>query len=479
MFPIVNIDYEKVLEETRKKKYKCVIFFLYTEYSDFYNSYLSEKFEEINGNSGKKVAFITHYVNDDQYYKGPDYLKEFRDWGNLDRNPGRTKQARLEEDRLAYKTMREVAKAFECGMENRLPCFVIFDPQKPQFFVEKSAKRSDDIFVETQLIILNLQAVNYDIRKYALKYKEPHYYLSATEILDRNIRAANRGIEVAALLEVINSSNLEDSFNSKEIERLQKQGYIPIKKFYRNLDRLRIGDIPEGPLSKIIDKYLAYYSSQKDLMFPGIADFVESSSRDYLRVANDFNEGMIDAENIKASMVAICLGKVVEDEMNLGIFNLLRGSFSVSLPEYYDKYQEGLSDLRVMFRYMDANDNPQKLRICFNERENNQSCKLQYPKVSFIRRVAFDNNCVSDAEERKALLEDARRDIKGLINKIAKSEWTDIYSKLEIIAETRNHAIHHAKPIKGREARKTIEAFQYLVDCHFFEVNSELKKISN
>ena len=77
MLPIVNIDYEKAIKEVRNKGFKCMILFLYNDYCDFYNSYLTERFEELNDQSGRKIAFITHYAYIDvaEYY-ADEYLRK-------------------------------------------------------------------------------------------------------------------------------------------------------------------------------------------------------------------------------------------------------------------------------------------------------------------------------------------------------------------------------------------------------------------
>ncbi len=559
---IVNIDYEKVLRETRDLGYKLVIFLLYTNYNDFFNSDLTERFEEINGNSGRNIAFITHYANKGVNEQQQFFLEAYRSLANMDKYNYRRIGTKKDEDTIAYETMRDVAKSFECGMENRLPCFVIFDPRDPKLFVEKSAKYCEDIFVETQNIITHLQSSSYDIRKYAEAYKETYYCLSSTEMLGRNIKAACRGIDVEIFLEAIKENNEMESFDLAIINQLAVEGYIPIRSFFDNFDKIRIGDISESPLSRLIEKCLARYSYEKEvinlkyergnegrnsenkidlddlwkdsdvmrcpecgmpleikiarhgkyagkqfygcsgyadcryikdieetgpgngysninnILFPEIEEFIEPSSKDYLRTACAFDHGVIGSKTIRPSMVAICLGKVVEDELNLGVFNAFRGAFHVSLPEYFDKYQDSLEITSTTFRY-DNISSSKNLSINFNKRENENTCKLLYPRVSDIRKIAFDDRYNAGNEEKRPLVAKARELIERKKNGLSADEWDDIISKLDIIAEARNSAIHHAEPLKEEDVQEAREAFQYLVDVRFFEVNNELKKIEN
>jgi len=467
MLNIVNIDYEKVLEQLKAENYKCAVFFFYSKYEDFYNSYLSQMFDEINGNSGKKIAFITHYSILEYDKTEPKTLRNYRDkkW---------SEKSVKEENEMAYKTMYNVAKSFNRGIENCFPCFVILDPNNTNEIVVESAKKVDDIFVETQNIIVALQKARYKIKDYNRSDIKSRYYLSASEVFEENIKACKYGINVNNLKKVIEEEKANESFDFNEIDRLQKRGYISFKTFFRNIDKIRIGRIPEGPLSGIIENALLFYNNDSKMLFPSIKSFIEGSSKDYLCVANKFASRKDEMDGIDRSMTVICLGKVVEDELNLGVFNTFRGRFGVSLPAYFDQYQDGL-EINKNFYYIEDSQR-KSLRIHFNKKKEGTN-ELIYPKTSETRKISFDIHCNTTREEDIRLVNNIRNEIEMFKPNIP-SEILKIYlDNVEIIAETRNHAIHYATPIDSEEYDKAYTAFKCLVDNDFFEMNNKFKSI--
>lgn len=455
-----------------------------------YKDQFEEYIFELNCNTNKNIVLITHFINinNDETQDYKDALNNIKD-AYLEKNYNSSEEQELS----AFRNMYRIAQSFDCGMENRLPCFVVFDSEKPDFFVEKSAKDIKDIFRETQNLITDIQTVKYDIPKYAERYKESRHYLLSKEILLESFRSVQYGINVQYLLDFVRSENATDCFNSEKLLGFSVNGYITFEAFVENLSEIIINKLPDGLLTELVDKYISYYSSNNVMMFPKIKKSIESSSENYLKIANKFfyeilankkkrreewrNRVVDDIDNTKKSIVAICLGKVVEDELHLGVFNAFRGAFKVKLPEYFDKYQEERGKIRISFSYMDNNTAKQINNMNFNERDMNHSSKLHYPNISQIRVVAFENSCKVQKQDFLNDFMEARNIIYETKSKFYSRNWSSILKKLEIIADARNHALHFSNSLSDEEFFESFKAFRYLVNVGFFETNNELKNL--
>ena len=298
-------------------------------------------------------------------------------------------------------------------------------------------------------------------------------------MLEQNLQSIQYGINVRELKEVINSEKIQDSFDIKQIDELSSSnGYIPIKRFFENLHKIKCKDIQqsESAFIKLIDKYASFFWTSaitNNKLFPKIESYIESSSVDYLKIAGRFTYGAMSSFQIKSSMIAICLGKIVEDELNLGIFNAFRGALKVTLPQYYDKVQKNLSKLEVEFQYDEGT-----FFVEFNKSINHRSCKLKYPEVNRLRKIAFDSNCQPIGKESLESIQKAKEDIENIKKAIKNFKiWDKLLNNLVTIAWARNEAIHRATPLSENELQQSIRAFEYLVKIDFFKVNNELKKI--
>ena len=378
--------------------------------------------------------------------------------------------------------MRTIAKIFDVGVENNLPCFIILDPNKPDFFVTKKVVTDNtNIFLQVYNIIGELYDVECDIQQYAQQYREPYYRLTARNLLERNLKSIKYGIDVEELKETIRDEKLNKYFDLEVIDRLSINGFIPTTTFLENLKAIKYTDIDnekdleKSALVTLLDKYTSFYNSKKPkstMLFREIKDYIEPSSIDYLATASMFKKGSLKELDISPSMAAICLGKVVEDELNLGIFNVFRGAFSVILPDNFNKVQDGLGNIEVTF-------NKCKNKIYFNKSDHQNVHKLEYPITSDLRKIAFGNHCSPDENSDASINAlRAKKDIDDIKRALhVNKNWSDIFTKLKIIAENRNEAIHRAQPLTKEELKKSIDAFKDLIDLQFFEVNDKMKKI--
>ncbi len=488
MFPIAAVDYANSIRIFKERKYKAVVFFLYEQssLSSHYSYELAVHSEEINSITGNYIAFLTHHAVKSDISKDYIFNDDFpigRGFINWDRN---NIEKELRDNNMnsdPYFSMRNVAKAFRNGMENRLPCFVILNPNEPEFFVEKSAKgiNPEDIFKSIAQIFLDIQVEKYNIHNYADKHKYSYYCLPAHELLERNLNSIKYGIHVKELKEIILNEELEDVFDFNEINELSENGYIPADKFFERFIKIKCKDIDfnkdleKSALVSLLEKYASFHSNkypQKTMMFREIKEHIEPSSIDYLAVATMFKRRNNKDLEVSSSMIAICLGKVVEDELNLGIFNVFRGAFSVSLPEYFNKIQTGIGELQVRFK---SCKNP----IRFNGRDRMNSCKLDYPIVSDLKKIAFGDSCLpTDNINNVKKAANARNDIINIKRELGiDNNWDHIFANLTDIAETRNKAIHKAQPLNKDDLKKCENAFRELVNMRFFEVNDKLKDI--
>ncbi len=305
--------------------------------------------------------------------------------------------------------------------------------------------------------------------------------------MEKNIHAINYGISVDEIKEAAKADQVESSIDWDEIDRLQKGNCIQPMTLFKNLDRIKIGEIPEGSVMHLLEKSLSFCSSQNEMCFPKIREFIAPSSIEYLRVANCFQTHPISIQRTRAALVAICLAKVIEDELNQGLFNLFRGAFSVLLPEYFDIFQEDKGDIIVPFRYSSpGNNNTSKPNVPINIRDTEETMQLRYPTVSNLRNIAFNRACTLRNPDPGRFGFDpvirynkARDMIKSSWDRLPEEDWDELSEKLEVIAETRNHAIHYPEPISELEVAESIGAFEYLAQNHFFEKNHYFKQINS
>lgn len=509
MFPINPVNYDRTIEMLRNKNYKIAIFLLYDQdqISIHYPMDLAQQFERLNTRAtGDHVALLTFYDESLVNY-AQDPFKNGRGYCNFDRDeiitgmqdePSPTSGVKgicaLSDSGKSnpYTTMKKIASALDPDIVNQFPCFIILDPNNPKHYIVQKVKGIKPIVREISDIVNDLEDSDFDLEQYAEDCEKPHYYLSAKELFEINLKSSIFGISVQLLKEAIKSDHVEECFNFEEIDRLSKDGYIPAKIFLRHLHKIKCKNINHetDSVSELIDQYLSLSffkdSYTKDeMLFSEIKDHIAVTSIEYLKLAKRFFDGDLHSIRVNTSMAAICLGKVVEDEMNLGVFNIFRGVFNVKLPQYFNRVQNDLkSPIRIDFietkeSYNDHNG----FTLRFNEWRFPRSNKLKYQKTSYIRKLAFvpscnisplDKHCSSKKEAVVATRGEIKTIYRSILNKAI--DLSKLSANLEIIADNRNLAIHNAEPIRKEDLDNTIKAFEYLVDTHFFEMNKQLQE---
>ena len=507
MFPITPINYDRTIGMLRDRNYKIAIFLLYNQdqITIHYPMALAKQFWRLNTRAtGDYVALLTFFdetlINYDK-----DPFTNGRGYCNFDRDEIITGMqdeqgpisgvkgicALSDSDKSnPYATMKKIATALDTDIVNQFPCFVILDLNNPTHYTVQRVKGTSSIVREISDIVNDLEDNDFNLDKYAEYCDEPHYYLSSKELFEINLKSTRFGINVHLLKEAIRSDHLEEHFNFEEIDRLSKDGFIPVKRFLGNLHNIKYKDIKceTDTVCELIDQYLtlSFYKvmdSKDEMLFNDIKNYIEDTSFDYLKLAKDFYDGSLKHFKVSNSLVAICLGKVVEDELNLGVFNIFRGVFNVKLPQYFNRVQNNLKSLKIDFiDTQNSYDHINGFSLRFNEWRFPHSSKLKYQKPVYIRKLAFDSKCnISPSDRQYSKSETVaftRAKIKNISKEISNKtiDLNELSKNLEIIAENRNLAIHHAEPIKKDDLEKSIKAFKYLVDIHFFEINRQLKE---
>ena len=508
MFPINPINYDRTIEMLRAKNYKIAIFLLYdqNQITIHYPMALAEQFWRLNTRAtGDYVALLTFFDESLVNY-ARDPFKNGRGYCNFDRDEiitgmqdesGPTSGVKgicaLSDSGRSnpYTTMKKIASALDPDIVNQFPCFIILDPNNPKHYIVQKVKGIKPIVREISDIVNDLEDRDFDLDQYAKGCEQPHYYLSAKELFEINLKASIFGINVQLLKEAIKSDHIEECFNYEEIDRLSKDGYIPAKCFLRNLHKIKCKNINSeiDAVSGLIDQYLSLSffkdtCSKDEFFFSEIKDYIAVTSIEYLKLAKRFYDGDLKTIRVSTSMAAICLGKMVEDEMNLGVFNIFRGVFNIKLPQYFNRVQNELnSPIRIDFiETQESYDDHNGFTLRFNEWRFPRSNKLKYQKTSCIRKLAFVPSCNISPSDKHYSKKEAVVATRGKIKTIYKSilnkaiDLSKLAENLGIIADTRNLAIHNAEPIRKDDLDKTIKAFEYLVDMHFFEMNKQLQE---
>lgn len=508
MFPITPINYDRTIELLRDRNYKIAIFLLYdqNQITVHYPMALGEQFWRLNTRAtGDYVALLTFYdeslvnYDKDPFKNGRGYCNFKRDEiiTGMQDEPGPISGVKgicalSDSDKSSpYTTMKKIASAFDTDVVNQFPCFVILNPNNPKHYTVQKVKGISSIVREISDIVNDLEDNDFDLDKYAEYCKQPHYYLSSKELFEINLKSTRFGINVHLLKEAIKSDHLEDFFDFETIDRLSKDGYIPAKLFLKNLHNIKYKDIDCGEtdtVCELIDRYitLSFFKdvySKDAIFFSDIKDYIEDTSVEYLKLAKEFYDGSLKHIKASNSLVAICLGKVVEDELNLGVFNIFRGVFNIKLPQYFNRVQKNLKSLKVDFvDSQNGYNNINGFSLRFNEWRFPHGSKLKYQKPVYIRKLAFDSKYNISPSDRQYSKKEAVAATRGKIKNLSKTllnktiDFNKLTTNLEIIAESRNLAIHNAEPIQKDILENSIKAFEYLVETHFFEMNRQLKE---
>ena len=496
MYPIEDVDYKNAMLEFSRRKYKIVIFLLYdlNQLTVKYPEMLSAKFREINARTGNYVAFLTHYdfVSDDiddTFENNRGYVNFEREEINKairKRSPGEPGVCELTDVKNPnpYAGMKNLANIIDPKIINKFPCFVIIDPNNTQACTVQRVKGIKPIKSEVYEILDRLEDADFDIETFSKANETPYYYLSAADVFSYNLMAIHSGINVQLLKDALKGDEARDCFDYDELDKLAKNGYISVKQFLRKMHKIKIRDITSenSVIVSLIDKYLSSLllsdsSSEADTLFPEIYDFVSPSSRRFLYLVKRFYDGDLSKFGVSQSMTAFYLGKVVEDELNLGIYNAFRGAFSITLPKYYDEVQRNKGKISVPFIKYNKN-NRINIEIPFNTGVNIHSSDLKYPDTSDVKTMAFGSNFLPENKSDRFAVEQAKKDINNaILQTYGFIKYDELHNNLNIIARMRNDAVHRTKPLDKDSLQKSLTAFQYLVNVRFFEANNTLKSI--
>ena len=473
MYPIRDFNYDKRFQKYKKDGCSCIILYLYDEKHAL--TITKKDFDEflktLHKNSGTKIDIFTHFsITSSNLTQKDDQEKE-----------------------QALSKMQSIAKQLDC--ENYLPCLVILDPQnkKPVSIKSVLGLGVEEILLELYNLVGELILNHYDLEIFAKNSEYRQTSNPSPDWLEYIFASAERrSIPTKILFDVIRQDGITDRVNSRLLSSLQCDGYIPVEDFFDNIDRIITGSLPEDcALQKVIDKNLGLLSCQNNMLFPEIKPFIALSSYSYLKTAFFYYDKMerIDKANnesaIEASLFAICLGKVVEDELNRGAFNAFRGAFSVLLPDYYDKYQKSINSSLFTYLefYIEEKRKWVKGDVSFNKYVDKKLDILSYPKISRLRDITFgtygedfrvDNEKQRYSTSVEKYINEAREIIFDYKRNITDEAWNEVFNWVKTINETRNHAVHYGDPISKEEAESVKKAFLNLVNVHFFEVNKAL-----
>lgn len=278
------------------------------------------------------------------------------------------------------------------------------------------------------------------------------YYKRNCKQLEVNVSV---GIQLRRIFEISKcgipiDDLLRDGFNENACMQLQGNNRcVPIYKFLDNY-KLLCGDNAAllEEMEDIIEKYIGHLYTTK-FPYPEIKRFIENTSVGYISRAESI---VMHRRNSNDHSLAIyCMGKALEDELNLGFVHLIRKELEIDLPKYYNRYEQGK---RAICTYDGRHYN-------YNKRKDDNS--LMYPQISVSRSIIFENSSESISVAIRDILHD------GNLN-----QWLN---DVKCIADMRNRAVHNSEPLNREDYNKIKDAYKNLIRTGFFEYNSNIKNL--
>lgn len=473
MEEIRRTSYTRAIEAAKNNKMKLIVFFLFNkdiERQCHFTQQLKELCRNIDRITGRDILFLSHYASSENCYD--DFLSS-KERSNVRSDLNAVDNRNRNAD--GYKSMQLVAKAINTDIINDFPCYIIVDPyETPRYTVRKYNMSGNGLFMETMSIISSLLDVQCDFDRYLNKYSDHFYFLSGKDLLERDLNLITKGWTIEYLMSIMESYNALEYFDWNAIKGYAHGRYIKVKDFFDHFSEIKSNDIPaENSISEFIDKYLVFFGQEKCSFFRAIIPYIEQTSKEYLGRAFNYYTNSSNQSISKYSLSVICIGKAVEDELNLGIFNAFRGAYGISLSANRKVVQANIhSDLEILYT-----DSKKTYDITFNKHDVNQL--LQYPKIYKTQNVAFNLNWIPTSFDKTALHASALALIEKARKQVNAPSWMNILTDLRLIADKRNDAIHKTEPLTQKDCEEVINAFKNLVSIKFFEANNQLKYIEN
>lgn len=435
------------------------IFFLYEKKDASFYKELSVCFPRINSLSGQDIDLWTAFHVDENLVHT---TVDFNAYIDLLKNQESFKILNPAEiNTNVYDCMKWLAKIFKC--DAKLPVFIIWNTETNEYITIKKIPKFP-LLNELRIMIYLLKGFNYDWERIVSYYDEICTGLNTEgnicRAIDNYVRVARYGFTVEELK--------NDGYNIESInELISKYSHgkplLPLKYFLCDFKYLCAGDpLLQSKMQGKIDSYLNFLSSKKkELIVPGLnKTSVLSSTLDYFNKAYWLFEELT-TYSTDLSLAAYCIGKAVEDELNLGVVQLIRKHLGVAMPENFNKH---VRDKKYTITH--TNSDGKQDKINYNDSKESGSMVLRYPAISKSNSILFDS--------QYAILE--RNLLCALFDFIKEEFPTGTYDALRTIIKHRNNAVHSSSPISKDDFLEMKDALEKLVGLNFFEKNTRIRK---
>ena len=431
------------------------IFLLYDENNSQIGKELTECFFKINQVFGEKIDFWTEFIIDENLVNTDAEAEEYiKQQGELNRFDSRNGNISMK----PYEQMLLLARFFNCTVMP--PTFLLWEPCTNTYMAIKKAPTLP-LIIELRNLYNILTGLDFDWDKISEHFKEVYSVIDSTDPILKDIEQYAIITTKGYKIEELESAGFNaDSVNELFSNRRQYNGYLDIKSLIINFKFLSKGNpVLQEKMQTYVDRYLNAVETDKrrKCLFPCIKPFVSPYSYRFIEQASGL---LCEARqyNVDYSISAYCLGKAVEDELNLGVVQLIRKQLGIKMPENYNRFFNTTGDYHIKYYSNHGEEN-----LNYNQKKTGN--ELRYPAISSSNYVLFHNDDTID-----------KRDVlKETYEYIMEKFPVGTYETLQNIISIRNDAVHKTEPISKAKFEEQKKSFERLINRGFFKQNAVIK----
>lgn len=439
---------------------KIIIMFLYDDSFSMFPKTLGEAFSNLNFLSNEKIDVWTYYDRDSVSTPSSYEEESFIHQMVSEERFGTTKK-------MPYKNMDLLSKLFNTNI-SIAPTFILFNLEEQAYInVHFDLKLSPVAQIKNIINIIEDKEFNWNaISSY---YSTTSIYLDIedgktikSKLLDLKMLIES-GLPLNNLYKEGYNGLFLDQYKKRYLDSGKNCDYIKLKDFLYNYKKLCVGNqLLLNNMEEICDKLMVYlhFNKSQSCVYTQLEQVLEDLSFSFLYYATNIS---LETELINAesgySIACYCLGKIVENEINLGLVQKVREKLGIEMPQNYNKYKKNFYATVTV-----TNQSRENLCIDYNKRINGASFELRYPNISQTREFLFSNNQRACSESLNVYKEE--------INKEFSLKTLDC---LRTINNIRNEATHSDKAMTKENYTQCRNAFDQLVNDGFFFINWRTK----
>jgi len=450
------------------------LLFLYDKSDAYLKDELTNSFIELNNISGESIDIWTYY--DPEMAARGDFHSEEELEASISQEENLTRiikrnNGNITSEEIGYDNMALLADVFKC--KGNLPTVVLWDSNnrnEQRYLQINTINHSLPLRTQLHIILDVVKGLECDWNKIVDYYHTPYSVIHVDESINSEIKKVvdleQHGLPVKKLI--------SEGYNEDVLTQISEgKSTISLKKYLYNFKALCCGNSElQEQMQSSVDRYLNYlkFRTKVDFPFPEIKQYLEITSQDYITrafsIVSDIGSLRYSTEY---SLAVYCLGKALEDEINLGAVHAIRKILNVHLPANYALFQERYYSANLDF-IIDPREGKKEI-LNYNKKG---TCKreLMYPKISLSCSLLFAGEGTVDYNNNSEMIIKIREELRVVFG--------DVYYYIRDIIDARNKAVHESHPLSSETYQNVINAYKKLIDTGFFQTNKLIKnKYSN